>query len=238
MLVLGWFASGELGAYAAARRIVFGFVALGLLVPAAYAPTLSRAFASGAFEARRVLVEVVALLLQTSLPIAVALMLAAGLGMSWCFGDPYRAGAPYLCILAARLPCLLLASTGQVALVAFRREHPALQVLGVMLATALASIPVLAVWAGTWGVGLALVIVEASGAVAAWLYLRRLGLAPAPGERPKVETWFRRRWLLQGLVAERSKDVTMRVLFHPEQASRKRRASTPTSLRATETRST
>ena len=38
LLALGWWAGPELGAYAAARRLVFGLVALGLVVPAAVAP--------------------------------------------------------------------------------------------------------------------------------------------------------------------------------------------------------
>src|SRR5262249_5503336 len=42
VLALGWCAGPELGSYAAARRVVFGLVGLGLVLPAAVAPAIAR----------------------------------------------------------------------------------------------------------------------------------------------------------------------------------------------------
>src|SRR5262249_20894643 len=54
LLVLGWWAGSEfeVGTYAAARRLVFGLVALGLVVPASVAPLIARGWAAGARSAQ------------------------------------------------------------------------------------------------------------------------------------------------------------------------------------------
>ncbi len=53
LLALGWWAGAELGPYAAARRLVFGLVALGLVVPASVAPAIARALGGGGADGPR-----------------------------------------------------------------------------------------------------------------------------------------------------------------------------------------
>ena len=178
LLALGWWAGTELGSYAAARRLVFGLVALGLVVPSAVAPAIARAWAAGAPNARRLIAEALAALWGLSLPAAVGLALTADRWMPLLFGPSYRAGGPWLALVAARLPWLLTASFDQAALIACRRETWVLdQMLGLML-LAVVAIPFAAAWGGPWGAGSAALGIEVLGAIGGWRLLRRLGVAP------------------------------------------------------------
>jgi O-antigen/teichoic acid export membrane protein len=178
LLALGWWAGAELGSYAAARRLVFGLVALGLVVPTAVAPAIARAWASGAPTARRMIADALAALWTVSLPASVGLALTADRWMPLLFGESYRQGGPWLALVAARLPWLLTTSFDQAALVSCRRETWVLdQMVGLSL-LALAVVPLAAVWAGPWGVGWAALGIEVLGAIGGWRRLARLGVAP------------------------------------------------------------
>ncbi|MEO6811773.1 MAG: oligosaccharide flippase family protein [Isosphaeraceae bacterium] len=179
LLVIGaWFATDEAGPYAAARRLVFALVALGLVVPSAVAPRIARAWAAGEAPARRVLSIWVQRLLLASLPASVGLMATADRWMPLLFGPSYRGGSLWLVLVAARLPWLLAASTAQAALVACRREMAAFRLVALMAVFALAVIPIGAAKGGLCGVAVALLVVEAVGALGGWFALRSLRIAP------------------------------------------------------------
>jgi len=179
LLVLGWWAAPELGAYAAARRLVFALVALGLVVPAAMAPAIARAWASGAPLARGLIADGLARLWMLSLSATIGLIVLADWGMPFLFGRAYRQGGPWLALVAARLPWLLTTSFLQAALVSCRRETWVLdQVVG-LSALALVIVPAAAAVAGAWGVGWAVLMIEVAGSVGGWRMLERLGVAPS-----------------------------------------------------------
>src|SRR5439155_23503487 len=108
----------ELGSYAAARRVVFGLVGLGLVLPAAVAPALARRWALGANLARDLIEDSLVRIWLLSIPATLTLMIAATRWMPLLFGERYRQGGPWLALIAARLPWLLTASFIQSALVA------------------------------------------------------------------------------------------------------------------------
>jgi O-antigen/teichoic acid export membrane protein len=179
MLALGWWSGAELGTYAAARRLVFGLVALGLVVPASVAPAIARAWASGAPLARALIADSLARLWLLSIPATVVLGLSGGVWMPLVFGERYGHSSPWLAALVvARLPWLLSASFFQAALVSCRREVLVFdQVLRLCL-LALAVVPAAAAWGGPWGVGLAALAIEVLAAIGGHRMLARLGAAP------------------------------------------------------------
>ncbi len=191
LLVLGWWASAELGSYAAARRIVFGFVALGLVLPASLAPAIARQWACGANLARGLIEDSLVRIWGLSLPAVLVLMVMAGRWMPLLFGEHYREGGPWLVLIAARLPWLLTASFIQAALTACRRESWVFdQTVGLVL-LALVLVPAAAAWAGPWGVGWALLAIEIVAAVGGLRMLAKLGLSPR---------WYLWRHRLRGLL--------------------------------------
>lgn len=179
MLVLGWWAGAELGQYAAARRIVFALIGVGLVVPSAVAPAIARAWLAGSTRARDTIEAVSAGLWALSLPASLGLGLTAARWMPLLFGPSYRAGGPWLVLVAARLPWLLSNSLSQAALIACRRERQALHLVLGMTLLALLIVPAGAALAGPWGVGAAALAVEMAGTIGGWLLLRRLGVASA-----------------------------------------------------------
>jgi O-antigen/teichoic acid export membrane protein len=178
LLALGWWVGPELGAYAAARRLVFGLVALGLVVPASVAPLIARGWAEGTHSARGLITEALGRLWSASLPVAVGLGLTADRWMPLLFGASYRQGGPWLVLVAARLPWLLTASFDQAALVSCRREAWVLDQMIGLVALALLIIPLAVVCGGPWGVGWAALLIEVIAAVDGWRRLARLGIAP------------------------------------------------------------
>jgi len=179
VLALGWWAGPGLGPYAAARRVAFALLALGLVVPSAVAPRIARAWAEGSGEAREVIGRTIAGLMAAALPATVGLMATADRWMPRLFGDDFREGGPWLALVAARLPFVLASNVQQAALIACRREVWAFWLVAAMAILGMASIPPLAAIGGPWGVGMAALGVESAGAVGGWFALRRLGLAPA-----------------------------------------------------------
>jgi O-antigen/teichoic acid export membrane protein len=210
ILALGWWSGPGLGPYAAARRVAFALLALGLVVPSAVGPRIARAWASGPSEARRAIGRTLEGLMAGALPATVGLIATAGRWMPWLFGDGFAEGGPWLALVAARLPFVLASNVQQAALVACRRETWAFRLIAAMAIVGLALIPALAVVAGPWGVGLAALGVEVAGAGVGWLALRRLGLAPAwhhasgPAMAGSVGVgvvcWLGRAWPLGGVV--------------------------------------
>ena len=176
MIALGWVAGPGLGPYAAARRLGFALLALGLVVPTALGPRLARAWAAGPAEARAVLGRASLGLASAAWPAAVGLSATADRWMPRLFGDDFGAGGPWLALIAARLPLVLASNLQQTALIAARREAVALRLVAGMTALALLLIPPLAVARGPWGVGLGMLGVEVAGAVAGRIALGRLGL--------------------------------------------------------------
>jgi O-antigen/teichoic acid export membrane protein len=178
LLALGWWVGPELGPYAAARRLVFGLVALGLVVPASVAPLIARGWAEGACSARDLITDSLARLWTYSLPVAVGLALTADRWMPLLFGASYQQGGPWLALVAARLPWLLTASFDQAALVSCRREAWVLDQMVGLVTLAVLIVPLAVICGGPWGVGWAALLIEVVGAVGGWRRLERLGVAP------------------------------------------------------------
>ena len=185
MLILGSWAGPELGAYAAGRRVTFALIALGLVVPAVLGPAMARACAEGASSARRFIGSALQGLLALAIPATLGLALTADRSAPVLFGPAYREAGPWLILVAARMPFLLLASFVQAALVACRRERRALVHVMSMLGLALILIPIGLKLGGSWGVGSAMLAVEVTGAAVGHMLLARLDLAspwrPAAG---------------------------------------------------------
>jgi O-antigen/teichoic acid export membrane protein len=179
VLAIGWWAGSSLGPYAAARRVAFALLALGLVVPSAVAPRIARAWASGEGEAREVIARTLEGLLAVALPATVGLMGTADRWMPRLFGDDFRDGGPWLALIAARLPFVLVSNVQQSALIACRREAWAFRLILGMTVMGGVSIPTLALMSGPWGVGSAVLGVEILGVIGGWVALGRLRLAPA-----------------------------------------------------------
>lgn len=178
LIVLGSWAASEFGPYAAARRLVFALIALGLVVPAVLGPALARAWCEGREPAKKRIGDALTGLWSLSLPAAVGIGMTSDRWMLLIFGEAYRNGGPWLALVAARLPWLLTASFAQTALVACRREKWSLRLaLGQLVLAALIFPPALYL-AGPWGVGWGSQVVEMAGAIAGWAMLARLGIAP------------------------------------------------------------
>jgi O-antigen/teichoic acid export membrane protein len=178
LLALGLLASASLGPYSAARRLAFALLALGLVVPAAVGPKIARAWAEGADEARSLVASTLASLLRFALPATVGLMATADRWMPRLFGPEFQEAGPWLALVAARLPFVLASNVQQAALVACRREKMALRLILGMVGVGALTLPVLAIQAGPWGVGLGMLAVETGGAVAGWFALRSMAIAP------------------------------------------------------------
>jgi O-antigen/teichoic acid export membrane protein len=179
ILALGWWSGAELGSYAASRRVVFGLVALGLVVPSSVAPAIARAWASGAPLARALIADSLARLWLLSVPATLALALTGGAWMPLLFGARFGHSGPWLAALVvARLPWLLSASFFQAALVSCRREALVLDQVYRLGSMALAIVPTAAAWGGPWGAGAAALGIEVVAAISGWRMLARLGVAP------------------------------------------------------------
>ncbi|WP_435008087.1 lipopolysaccharide biosynthesis protein [Tundrisphaera lichenicola] len=171
ILALGWWVGPGLGPYAAARRVAFALLALGLVVPTAVAPRLARAWAASPPEAREMISRTIWGLLAIALPATVGLMGTADRWMPRLFGESYREGGPWLALIAARLPFVLVSNVQQAGLIAARREDLAFRLILGMVGLGVVAVPLLAVLDGPWGAGAAALGVEVAGAVAGWLVL-------------------------------------------------------------------
>jgi O-antigen/teichoic acid export membrane protein len=179
LLVLGWPADAELGNYAAARRVVFALVSVGLVLPAAFAPAIAQGWARGAGRARLLLGDACSRLLSFALPAAIGLTATSEVWMPRLFGPDFQGGGPWLALLAARLPWLLVASLHQSALVACRRESDALRLILLSVAAAAIALPLATARGGPWAAGLVMLGLEMAGVIAGWWLLDRLGAAPS-----------------------------------------------------------
>ncbi len=178
LLILGMLASPGLGPYAAARRLAFALLALGLVVPSAVAPRIARAWASGTTEARDLIGRTFAGLFAAALPATVGLIATADRWMPRLFGEGFREGGPWLALIAARLPFVLASNVQQSALIACRREGWAFRLMVGMVAAGAVLIPPLAAGYGPWGVGVGVLGIEVGGSIVGWIALRRLDVAP------------------------------------------------------------
>ena len=139
VLVLGSLAtSASLGPYAAGRRVVFALLALGLVVPSAVAPRIARAWLLGEGEARSLIHVSMERVLIVAIPATFGLMLTADRWTTWFFGERFVEGGPWLALIAARLPFVLLSNLQQVTLIACRREVWALRLVLGLVGLALA----------------------------------------------------------------------------------------------------
>jgi O-antigen/teichoic acid export membrane protein len=173
LLILGALDSNNLGPYAAARRVVFALVAVGLVVPTILSPILARTALTGGLEADRTLRRAVTWQLWASVGVTLGLALGGERWMAVLFGAAYQGAGRELAVVAARLPWLLLTSLGIAALIAGRRENAALGlVIGMMIATIIV-IPSTSARSGAVGVGWAIVAIEAVGAAVAFALLRK-----------------------------------------------------------------
>jgi O-antigen/teichoic acid export membrane protein len=168
IVVLGFLVGSGWGTYAAARRVVFAVVAIGLVIPAAYGPILGKAWAAGVEPFRAVLRRCAALLCLVAIPACVVLAANSREWMRMLFGAEFAAGWLWLCLLAARLPFLLGATLAQTALIARRREAEALRVVAASALLACVLVPSAAVWMGPFGVACSLIVIEVFGGALGW----------------------------------------------------------------------
>ncbi len=178
LLILGAWLGGTIGPYAAARRIVFALVALGLVVPSMLGPSIARSWAMGRDPARARLASAYRWVWSLSLPAALGLILSADRWMPALFGRSYADGGPILALIAGRLPWVLAGSVAQAGLIACRREDRGLMLNLGQLLLAIFLLPTAILLAGPQGAAWATLVVEAAGAVAGWLMLANLGVAP------------------------------------------------------------
>ncbi len=167
------------GAYAVSRRIVLALVAVGLVVPTLLAPALARTRSRGKAAASAEVGRGVGLLLGLFVPAALGLMLVADRALPALFGANYGAETGVLALVAARLPVLLVATWLGSALVALGSEREALRTTVFAGLFALVVLPASAILFGPVGIGFAALGVEAVAVGAAWLALRRMGIAMA-----------------------------------------------------------
>jgi O-antigen/teichoic acid export membrane protein len=179
LLILGSLASSaNLGPYAAARRVAFALLALGLVVPSAVAPWIAKAWSSGSNQARHSIELVFERMFSFFVPATLGLMLTADRWMPWLFSEGFAEGGPWLALIAARIPFVLASNLEQSALIACRLEGWALRLMLGMVASGLVAIPSLAILQGAWGVAWGVLAVEIGGAFAGWVALSRLSIAP------------------------------------------------------------
>ena len=181
LLILGALTSSlALGPYAAGRRVAFALLSLGLVVPLGGSPrgSLGRG-PRGGDQARRLIARTLSGLLMITLPATVGLVATADRWMPLLFGDGFGQGGRWLALIVARLPFVLTSNVQQVALIACRREGLALRLVLGQAGLALVTLVPLAWLGGAWGVGLGVLAIEVAAAVAGWLALRSLGVAPA-----------------------------------------------------------
>jgi O-antigen/teichoic acid export membrane protein len=170
--------SPDLGPYAAARRVCFALLALGLVVPAALGPRIAVEWTRGVDATRSLLVNSCEIMFTLALPATLGLICNSDRWLVTLFGDSFRDGGPWLALIAARIPFVLASNLHQSALVACRRELWALGLMSGMVAVGLIAVPLLALRCGTTGATWGVLAIEAGGAVAGWLALRRLEIAP------------------------------------------------------------
>jgi O-antigen/teichoic acid export membrane protein len=175
ILILGAFSAEGLGPYAAARRLAFAFVAIGLVVPTVLAPALARASLHGPEEPRLLLQRAASWQWAASIGAALVLVVAAGRWMHLLFGAAYAGAGSDLVVIAARLPGLLLSTLGMTALLAARREDHALRLALAMAAAAILLVPISVALGGRWTAGLAMALIESASAGLAFALLRRHG---------------------------------------------------------------
>jgi len=226
LLILGLLATASLGPYAAARRLVFALLAIGLVVPSAIAPKVARAWVSGRVEARELIRRTIAHMMILALPATVGLIATSDRWMPQLFGDRFGEGGPWLALIAARLPFVLVSNVEQSALIACRREGLALRLILGMVVLALIGLPPLAYFLGVRGVAWGVLGVEVFGAVAGWFALRSLDVAlpwhldcgPAfAGCLGLVFTcWIGRGWPLAGVVVAGSSVYGLMVIGWPD----------------------
>lgn len=180
LITLGVFSIGSTGPYAAARRVVFALVALGLVIPAATAPIIARAWVENANQMRNEFARSLALLLVLFVPASALVIIANERMLRAIFSGSYDTGGIWLALIALRLPPLLLASQAQSALIACRREKVAGRILVIMTALAAALIPTMLRISGASGVAVAMLAVETVGAALGLLAVRSLIHARRP----------------------------------------------------------
>jgi O-antigen/teichoic acid export membrane protein len=183
LLILGWWAGAEVGAYAAGKRVVFVLVAMGLVIPSVLGPSIAASWAAGVEPARRRIGAALGLLWATSLPASVGVALTAGRWMPLLFGEAYRDGGPWLALIASRLPFVLAAGFAPAALLACRREGWGLRLVAGQCVLAVVVLPMAVAYGGPLGAGWAAFGIEAAGAVVGWAWLRQLGVAPSWSEQ-------------------------------------------------------
>lgn len=182
MLVLGFLTNSEgTGSYAAARRIVFALIGVGIIFPSAVAPMIARASLSGPFEVRAAVARASRWLLAIALPASLGLIFTSRGWMEFLFGETFRDGGPALAILAARLPILLLSVLNLSALVAVREERAALKIVGLTCGLAAVLVPFGVIGFGWLGAGVSMLVVETFLAAGGWISLQKRGFAPSRG---------------------------------------------------------
>jgi O-antigen/teichoic acid export membrane protein len=159
--------------------VAFALLALGLIIPSAVAPWIASEWARGEAQARKTVGNMIDRMSMIVLPATVGLVLTSDRWMDWLFGQRFIDSGPWLALIAARIPFILLSNLEQTALTACRDEGRTLQLVLGMVALGIVIIPAFAVVSGVRGVAWGVLTVEAGGAVAGWIALTRKRLVPS-----------------------------------------------------------
>ncbi len=181
VLLLGAMGTAGTGPYAAARRVVFAVVAVGIIVPGAVAPKIARAFLQGPEAAGEAIGRARRGLLGWAVPASLGLVLTAEGWMSFLFGLGYRGGGVCLALIAARTPFLLATTLDQAALVAVRLEGESMRIAVIQAGLAGLAVGLAATFAGPIGAAVAMIGVEAFGAFLGRARLAKLGMTTRIG---------------------------------------------------------
>jgi O-antigen/teichoic acid export membrane protein len=178
LLILGIILGpSDLGPYAAARRVVFAILAIGLVIPSALGPILAKVWSSAPSETSATLSRITSVLLGPLIAASLGLILLAPAWMNDLFGSSYRSGGLALALFAARLPLMMMAAMVTTALVAVRLESAALRTLSVACVLAVLFIPIASwIW-GPIGAAWSMLAIEFFVSASGWRLLGKVGAA-------------------------------------------------------------
>jgi O-antigen/teichoic acid export membrane protein len=175
-LELGLAADPGVGPYAAARKVVFAVVAIGIGLPALLLPALVKERSNGPDSVGSVVAQGLTLLIGLFLPAALGLMLIAPKGLPAIFGAGYDGSGVMPLLVALRMPILLVAVWFQTVAVALGHERQALRVMGIVGAVAVVVLPAVASLWGSVGIAGGILGLEILAALGGWQAVRSCGI--------------------------------------------------------------
>jgi O-antigen/teichoic acid export membrane protein len=167
-MMSGWH---DVGIYSASHRMVAAVLTFGLIFQQVAFPTLARCWRASPEAGRRALDGFVRILSLAFVPVAVGTTVLSGPLVTWLLGANYSEAGPVLALEVWRAPLLSVAFLYQSALIALNRESVGVRVL---LAGALASIPLTVALRSAFGLNGAAAASVITALLLAWTGYQRL----------------------------------------------------------------